>query len=101
MPPCAGRDTWLDERPAAGDTGILRLVLTRGVRLAAWGVGIGLVGVWTARSVVDSLVYGVGTMDPRTVVVGCLILALVAVAASTVPAFRAVRVSPVLAIRSE
>lgn len=85
----------------AGDAGILRLVLIRGVCLAAWGVGIGLIGVWTARSVVDSLVYGVGTMDARTVVVGCLILAFVAVAASTVPAFRAVRVSPALAMRSE
>ena len=40
-------------------------------------------------------------MDVTTLITGCLVLALVAVAASTFPAFKAVRVSPVLAIRSE
>jgi predicted permease len=85
----------------AGATGILSLVLTRGIRLAAWGVGAGLIGVWAARSAVGSLVFGVAATDVLTLAGGCLVLGLVAVAASTLPAVRAVRVPPVLALRSE
>jgi predicted permease len=85
----------------AGETGILGLVLRRGLRLALWGVAIGLVGVWATTSVVEGLVYGIGAIDALTLVAGCLTLGLVAVAASTLPALRAVRVPPVLALRSE
>jgi predicted permease len=85
----------------AGGTGIMGLVLRRSVRLAAWGVGIGLVGVWGATRVVEGLVYGVAALDPWTLAGGCLLLAVVAVSASSLPALRAVRVSPLLALRSE
>ncbi len=80
---------------------VVGLVLRRGLRLAAWGVGIGLLGVWASTRVMKGIVYGVAAMDPWTLVGGCLALALVAVAASAVPAVRAVRVPPVLALRSE
>lgn len=85
----------------AGGTGIVALVLRRGVRLAAWGVAGGLVGVWLTTSALRRLLYGVSPLDLPTLVVGALALALVAVGASALPAIRAVRVTPVLALRAE
>jgi len=82
-------------------TGIVGLVVRRGIRLAAWGVAFGLVGVWASTSLVKGLVYGVKPVDPLTVAAGALLLTLVAVIASALPAIRAVRISPVLALRSE
>lgn len=85
----------------AGRTGIVGLVLRRGVRLVVWGLVLGLAGVWASTSVLETLVYGVGATDPLALVLGCLTLAAVALAASTLPALRAARVPPVLALRSE
>jgi putative ABC transport system permease protein len=85
----------------AASAGIVRLVVRRGVQLAAWGVALGLIGVWAARTVVAKLLYGVASLDPWTIVAGCLTLTLVAVAASAFPAARAVRVPPAIALRSE
>jgi ABC-type antimicrobial peptide transport system permease subunit len=85
----------------AGGTGIIGLVVRRGLRLAVWGVAIGLGGVWATTSLVKGMVYGIGVLDPLTLGGGCLALAGVAVAASVIPALRAVRVPPVLALRSE
>jgi putative ABC transport system permease protein len=85
----------------AGGSGIVGLVVRRGIRLAAWGVALGLVGVWASTRVVEGMVYGIDAVDPLTLGGGCAVLALVAVAASTLPALRAVRVPPVLALRSE
>jgi putative ABC transport system permease protein len=64
-------------------------------------VGIGLVGVWASTRVVEGLVYGVRALDVITLAGGCVTLALVAVAASALPALRAVRVPPVTALRAE
>lgn len=85
----------------AAGTGIVGLVVRRGVRLAILGVGLGLLGVWTSTSVIEGLVYGIDALDTITLTGGCLTLAAVAVAASALPELRAVRVPPVLALRSE
>jgi len=85
----------------AGSSGIVGLVVRRGVRLAAWGVALGLVGVWATTSVVEGMVYGMDGSDPLTIVAGCLVLTGVAVAASAIPALRAAHVSPVTALRAE
>jgi predicted permease len=85
----------------AAGSGILRLVLRRGFRLAFWGVGIGLLGVWASTSVLDRMLYGVGAIDAATLATGALALAGVALTASALPASRAIRVSPVHALRSE
>lgn len=81
-------------------SGIVALVLKRGLRLAFIGVAVGLAGVWASTSVVEGLVYGIGTLDAATLVGGCLTLAVVSVAASALPALRAIRVSPVSALRA-
>ena len=85
----------------AGGPGVMTLVVRRGVRLAVWGILLGLGGVWATTSLLESLVYGVGASDSPTLVVGCLILGGAAVLASTLPAVRALRVSPVMALRAE
>jgi putative ABC transport system permease protein len=85
----------------AAGTGIVGLVVRRGVRLAASGVVLGLVGVWAARTLVAKLLYGIGSLDPWTIGAGCLTLTLVAAAASAFPATRAVRVPPAVALRAE
>jgi predicted permease len=85
----------------AGGTGIVVLVLRRGVRLAVWGVGLGLLGAWASTAVVETLLYGTQPVDAVTMATGALVLGGIAVAASVLPAARAVRVPPVLALRSE
>ena len=85
----------------AAGTGILGLVVRRGVRLSFWGIAFGLVGVWASTRVVEGMVFGVEAVDLPTLVGGCLTLAAVAVAASAIPAARAVRIPPVTALRSE
>jgi predicted permease len=81
--------------------GIVGLVVRRAVRLTAWGVLIGLGGVWASTRIMEGLVYEVDAIDPLTTAGGCIAMALVAVAASAIPASRAVRVPPVVALRSE
>jgi predicted permease len=85
----------------ARGSGIMRLVLRRGVRLAFWGVAIGLLGVWGTTSVVERLLYGIEAIDVSTLGSGALTLAAVALTASALPASRAIRVSPVNALRKE
>lgn len=85
----------------AGGTGIVGLVLRRGARVAVWGIAAGLLGVWASTSLLESLVYGVGASHIPTLVAGCVALGAVAMAASGLPALKATRVSPVLALRSE
>jgi putative ABC transport system permease protein len=51
--------------------------------------------------VIEGLVYGMQAIDPLTILAGCLAMALVAVVASVIPAGRAIRISPLLALRSE
>jgi putative ABC transport system permease protein len=81
--------------------GIVALVVRRGIRLAFRGVLIGLAGVWASTKVIEGLVYQIHAIDPLTILAGCLAMAMVAVIASAIPAGRAVRVSPALALRSE
>jgi predicted permease len=85
----------------AAATGIVALVVRRGLRLAFQGVLIGLAGVFASTKVIEGLVYGIHAIDPLTIAAGCLAMVLVAVLASVIPAGRATRVSPVLALRSE
>ena len=85
----------------AAATGIVGLVVWRGLRLALWGVSIGIGGVWASTQVIEGLVYDIHAIDLPTIVAGCVAMALVAVVASAIPAARAVRLRPVLALRSE
>jgi predicted permease len=85
----------------ARDTGIVRLVVRRAVRLAIAGVTLGLAGVWASTRAFEGLVYGVRPLDLPTLIGGCVLLGAVAVVAAVMPARRAVRVPPLLALRAE
>ena len=80
---------------------ILRLVLRHGVTVAASGIGIGLVASIALTRAIRSLLVGVTPTDPTTFVGVSLLLAAVALVASYVPARRAARVDPLMALRSE
>ena len=80
---------------------VLGMIVRRGVALAAIGIAIGLAAALSASRLVRGLLYDVTATDPVTFVLVPLALLLVAVVASLVPALRAVRVSPLVALRSE
>jgi ABC-type antimicrobial peptide transport system permease subunit len=80
---------------------MLVLVIRRGLRDAALGVAIGLAGAFAVTGTLKNFLYGVTTTDPWSFTGIPLLLALVAVLASWVPAGRATRVDPMLAMRAE
>ena len=80
---------------------VLRLILGQGARLIGIGVTIGIVGgVWAARAL-TSLLFGVKSTDLSTFVAVSVLLAGLALVACAVPALRATRVDPLVALRNE
>ena len=79
----------------------LRLVLGDGGRLTLIGLGLGIVIALVMTRFMRSLLFDVGTMDPLTYAVAALALLGVGVAASGIPAARAVRTDPVESLRAE
>jgi putative ABC transport system permease protein len=80
---------------------VMRDVLGYGVRLTTVGLALGLAGAVAGTRVLSSLLYGVKPIDPLTFIAVPLLLAVVAVAASYVPARRATQVDPMVALRHE
>ena len=90
-------------RVALGSTGggILKLVLREGFQLVALGLVLGVVGAMFLQKAVASEIYGVRPLDPLVLASVMALLAIVALAACAVPARRAMRVDPMVALRSE
>jgi ABC-type antimicrobial peptide transport system permease subunit len=80
---------------------ILGLVVGQGAGVAALGLVLGLGGAVALGRFMETLLFGVGTRDPITFVAMPLVLAAVAVIACYVPARRATRIDPTIALRSE
>jgi putative ABC transport system permease protein len=85
----------------ASSRDVLRLVLGQGLLLAAIGLGIGLAGAVAATRLLRSLLFEVKPNDPLTYAAVAGILAVIALAACCVPALRATRVDPLVALRQE
>lgn len=80
---------------------IFDLVLREGVALLVAGLAGGLIGLLWLRGVLASQLYGVGASDPAVLTVAGLTLAVVALAACAIPARRATRINPVVALNNE
>jgi putative ABC transport system permease protein len=80
---------------------VFRLVLGQGTRLTLLGVGLGIVAALVVTRLMATLLYGVSATDPVTFTAVALLLALVAMAACYLPARRATRVDPIIALRYE
>lgn len=85
----------------AGARDVLRLVMTQGIAPALGGLVMGLVAARALTRVLSSLLYGVDTGDPAIFTSVALLLAAVALLAVYIPARRAARVDPMLALRAE
>jgi ABC-type antimicrobial peptide transport system permease subunit len=80
---------------------VLSLVVGKGLKLAMIGSAIGLVCALAVTRLVSRLLYGVSPMDPVTFVGVALLLVIVAMLASWLPARRAAKVDPMEALRNE
>jgi putative ABC transport system permease protein len=85
----------------ADRTQVLALVLRQGMTLAGTGIVVGVIAAFLLTRLMQSLLYQVRPSDPWTFVTVSLALVGVALLASALPAFRATRVSPLIALRTE
>jgi ABC-type antimicrobial peptide transport system permease subunit len=83
------------------DAGRVRgMILMQGMRIALAGVALGLLGAFTMGRLLTSLLYGVSPVDPLTLVLGSATFLGVAALAAYVPAHRAARTPPAVALQS-
>jgi putative ABC transport system permease protein len=81
--------------------GVLRLVLLRGLSLTGAGLAAGLATAPLFTRVFQQMLYGVTPLDPLTFAAAGLLIAMAALLASLIPAWRAARVDPAVALRQE
>jgi putative ABC transport system permease protein len=80
---------------------VMRLILSQALQLAVIGLGIGLIGAFAATRMLASLLYRVRPADPMTFIGITTLLAAITILAGLVPAIRATRIDPLVALRYE
>ena len=85
----------------AHETDVLRMVVGHGLRLAGVGLGMGAAGLLAGGRLLRSLLFGISSADPATMVVIAAVLMAVALLATWLPARRAARTSPMVALRRD
>ena len=90
-------------RMALGAThrGVLGMVVSDGLRLFIIGVAIGVPAAVALTRLVATTVFGVSPTDPLPIVTAALLLGVVTMMASLIPAYRAARVNPMVALRAD
>jgi putative ABC transport system permease protein len=85
----------------AGPRDVLLAVAGQGMGLSIAGIALGVAAALALTRVVSKLLFGIAASDPATFLTVSLLLLLVALAACYVPARRAMRIDPILALREE
>jgi predicted permease len=85
----------------AEKSSIFRLIVGQAMMIVAISLAVGLVGAFAATRLLNSLLFGVGASDPITFVAIVLLVSIVAFLAAWLPARRATRVDPIIALRAE
>jgi ABC-type antimicrobial peptide transport system permease subunit len=80
---------------------VLAWVLMRALRLLAGGVAVGIPIAWVSTRLIGSMLFGLRATDPATALAALGLLTATALAAAFIPALRAARVDPVVALRYE
>ena len=87
------------ETPATQPRDMLRLIVGQGLRLAIFGVGIGLAAAFALTHFLSSMLFGISSADPISYIAVVSLLLVVVIIACYVPARRAMRVDPMVALR--
>jgi predicted permease len=85
----------------ASRSDVLRMILNGGLMLTLAGVGVGVIGALALARLIESMLYEIPPRDPATYGIVCVTLSMVALLASYIPALRATRVDPMIALRYE
>jgi putative ABC transport system permease protein len=85
----------------AGPGDILRMILRQGTIVVLAGIGIGLIGMLALARVAAGYVYGVAPLDPLTLAGAALLMGVVSILACSLPARRAAKIDPMVALRYE
>jgi putative ABC transport system permease protein len=85
----------------AGKSSIFRLVVGQAMTIVAISLLVGVVGAFAATRLLNSLLFGIGASDPVTFIAIMLLVTIVAFLAAWLPARRAARVNPIIALRAE
>jgi putative ABC transport system permease protein len=78
---------------------VMRLIVSQGMRLVLIGVALGFVGIFALTRLLQSLLFGIGATDLTTMLGVTIVLGLIALVACWLPAMRAARVDPIMALR--
>ncbi|HEY2804686.1 MAG TPA: ABC transporter permease [Gemmatimonadales bacterium] len=96
-----GREIGLRTALGASPSDIINLVLRSGLGLAAAGVGLGLMITLAGAGTIRAMLFGVGSADLLTFAGAVIVMGIAAALASIIPAWRALRVDPIAALRSD
>lgn len=80
---------------------IMRLVMTDGLKLAVIGIAVGIAGAFVVARSISSLLYQTSARDASTFLLIPLLLLITTIAASLIPAWRAIKIDPMVALRAE
>jgi ABC-type antimicrobial peptide transport system permease subunit len=80
---------------------IMQLVMTDGLKLALIGIAVGIAGAFVLSRLISSLLYQTSARDASTFLLIPLLLLITTIAASLVPAWRAINIDPMVALRAE
>jgi ABC-type antimicrobial peptide transport system permease subunit len=85
----------------ADRSSVIRLIVGEGLALGAAGMGIGLAGAFLLTRALETMLYEVSPSDPAVLAATCAGVLIVSTLASLVPAIRALRVDPMVALRGD